>query len=1117
MIGQTLGHYRIVEKIGAGGMGVVYRARDQRLDRDVALKVLPVEMLADATAVKSFREEAQALSKLNHPNIATIYDFDMQDGLNFLVMEYIPGTTLDQKIAAGTFPEKEVVRLGVQLAQGLQAAHCKGIVHRDLKPSNLRITPDCRLKILDFGLARLMEPADQDVTRTSLEAHPEAGTLPYMSPEQLQGEPADQRSDIYAAGAVLYEMTTGQRLFPEKHGPRLIDAILHLSARSPRELNAQVSLGMQSIIQKALDKESEHRYQSARELQVDLERLSVGPTAPQSAPSREPSGPIPLEIAHVLFMDIAAYSKLPMDQQRDLLEELQKTVRRTLEFARAKSADKLISLPSGDGMALVFFGDPEAPCRCALEVSRDLRNHSETKLRMGIHTGPVYRVADINANRNVAGGGINVAQRVMDCGDSGHILVSKAVADVLAQVSRWDGALHDLGEAEVKHGVRVHLFNLYTEEVGNPKAPKKLSATKALHKSDSHKAVRVARSVPHQKQRTGIRTSSEIKARPVSTHTQGVKTSALPTERQRRFNSSMRRRVGVFGVALLMLGALALTVPAVRHGIFGAASDKRVSPTGIPPLTEGKYLAVLPFVVEGDQNTLGSVAEGLNQELSAKLLALREVTVTSARAAEGVDLRGNPATIARSLGVNLIIRGTVQGDDKAIQITVNLDDVTSGRRRFNQKFPGMRRDLLDLEDRIYTRILQALELNPSGEEMDRAAARPTADPEAYELYNKGRSAYRGHPDINSVKTAIGFYQEALTRDGNFALAYANLADARLTMYNETKDDIWIHKAISAGELAQKLDDNLQEVHLSLGRIYRETGKTDEAIKELRRALQISPRSDDCYRQLGRVYADAGKKDLAIRSLQNAVTLNPYYWSNQNELGIAYLQFGEYTKAMAAFRRVLELDPTNAVVYQNIGAVYVSQGKYEESIPEFERAIALQSLDAEFYSDFGVALLYLKRYSEALYFLQKSAEMHPNDEAVIGNLADGYRWAGQQRKALKTYDRAISLANKELDVNPRDAAALGSLGSYYAKKGETSLAEHYIHRARSIDASDPQLVYDEAVIRTLANEPESAMESLRSALAKGISAEQAMLDPEFKSLRDNPVFKKLISDSLEKSK
>src|SRR5579863_2710982 len=473
MIGQILGHYRLVEKIGAGGMGVVYRAQDERLDRDVAIKVLPVEMLADALAVKSFREEARALSKLNHPNIATIHDFDKQDEVTFLVMEYIPGVTLDRKLTAGPLVEKEVIRLGLQLALGLQAAHSKGVVHRDLKPSNLRVTPDSRLKILDFGLARLLILADPDATRSTLEAHPVAGTLPYMSPEQVRGEPAEERSDVYSFGAVLYEMATGQRLFPDRNGSRLIDAILHQTPRPPRELNSQISSGMQSIIQKAVDKEAEHRYQSAKELQVDLERLSVGPAASQSAPSAEPTGPLPLEIAHVLFMDIVAYSKLPMDHQRQLIGELQKSVRGTSEFARAKSADKLISLPSGDGMALVFFGDPEAPCRCALEVSQILRNHSETKLRMGIHTGPVYRVPDINANRNVAGGGINIAQRVMDCGDAGHILVSKAVADVLAQLSRWDGSLHELGEAEVKHGVRVHLFNLYTAEAGSSQRPQK--------------------------------------------------------------------------------------------------------------------------------------------------------------------------------------------------------------------------------------------------------------------------------------------------------------------------------------------------------------------------------------------------------------------------------------------------------------------------------------------------------------------------------------------------------------------------------------------------------------------------------------------------------------------
>jgi Tol biopolymer transport system component/class 3 adenylate cyclase len=194
------------------------------------------------------------------------------------------------------------------------------------------------------------------------------------------------------------------------------------------------------------------------------------PSSPDLGSSRT------LEIAHVLFTDIVGYSKLPMDEQESLLMQLQDAVRHTPEFARAEASEELIRLPTGDGMALVFFRDPEAPVRCALELSRILRTYPEIKLRMGIHSGPVYRVADINANRNVAGGGINIAQRVMDCGDAGHILVSEEVANVLGQLSRWKGYLQNLGEAEVKHSVRVQLFNLYTEDAGNSALPQKFLA-----------------------------------------------------------------------------------------------------------------------------------------------------------------------------------------------------------------------------------------------------------------------------------------------------------------------------------------------------------------------------------------------------------------------------------------------------------------------------------------------------------------------------------------------------------------------------------------------------------------------------------------------------------------
>ena len=276
MVGQTLGHYRVLEQIGAGGMGLVFRAHDERLDRDVAIKVLPPGTLTDEKARKRFRKEALALSKLNHPNIGTVHDFDTQDGVDFLVMELIPGITLDEKLTAGALPEKEITRLGTQLAEGLAAAHKEGVIHRDLKPSNLRVTSDGRLKILDFGLAKLYQPASPTATTESLsQSHGPVGTPPYMAPEQLRGHPADPRSDIWAAGAVLYEVASGQPPFPQKSSTLLIDAILNRPPQAPSELNSQLSLGLENIILKSLDKDPGRRYQSAKELLVALERLSI--------------------------------------------------------------------------------------------------------------------------------------------------------------------------------------------------------------------------------------------------------------------------------------------------------------------------------------------------------------------------------------------------------------------------------------------------------------------------------------------------------------------------------------------------------------------------------------------------------------------------------------------------------------------------------------------------------------------------------------------------------------------------------------------------------------------------------------------------------------------------
>jgi tetratricopeptide (TPR) repeat protein/TolB-like protein len=562
-----------------------------------------------------------------------------------------------------------------------------------------------------------------------------------------------------------------------------------------------------------------------------------------------------------------------------------------------------------------------------------------------------------------------------------------------------------------------------------------------------------------------------------------------------------RTAVAAAAGAVVVIAALVAAGPLVRRltgGSDAAATRVQAGPVRV---------AVMPLEAAGDVDALAHIAAGVRESLAAKLFQVDGVVVSAAAAVDRAARKNSLEEIARDLGAAVLLTGSVQGAGDRIRVTVRLDAPAEGRTLLQAEVDGLARDLLTLQDQVFSRVAGALDLQLTDEELARTLSHPTENIDAYALYLKGRQAMRGEQDLKNVEAALGFYEQALAQDARFALAYAGIADSALRMYRDGKDAAWAARALSAAQQAQSLDDRLPEVHAALGAVYQATGKTAEAIVELSRAVQLSPNSDDAHRRLGRAYQSAGREAEALASYRKAIEVNPYHWVNHGAMGAALLRFGDMEGAVQAFQRLVELEPGNVNGYNDLGAALLQLGRHDAAVAAFTRALELQPTD-DTYTNLGVAFAYAGRFGDAVGPFEKAAELAPQSELAAGNLGDGYRWNGEAEKAAAAYRKAVGLALGELRVNPRSAEKRGALALYHAKLGDFAQSRRDISDARAIDANDVNLMYAEAVIHALANRPIEALAALETAVKAGYPFTAAQSDPDLRSIRSDARFEAL---------
>jgi TolB-like protein len=561
---------------------------------------------------------------------------------------------------------------------------------------------------------------------------------------------------------------------------------------------------------------------------------------------------VKFEIGHVLFIDIVGYSQLLITQQSQQLDILKRIVRGTEQFRAAEADGKLLRLPTGDGGALVFRTTPEAPVLCALEIAREMKNHPELRVRMGIHSGPVNEITDLNEQANIAGAGINMAQRVMDCGDNGHILLSKRVADDLAQYPRWRSFLHDLGGCEVKHGVRIDVVNFYGDGIGNPQPPK-------------------------------------------------------------RFQILQKHRGPIGWIAIaaaVLLAALVAFQFARTRKPATAELPKQTEPTA--PATTDKSVAVLPFENLSSDKENAFFAQGIQDEIIttlSRISGLRVISRTStARYSSAPE---NLPEIAKQLRVTNVLEGSVQKAGDRVHINVQLIRAEDDAHLWAQSYDRQLTDIFAVEAEVAKKIADSLQATLSAKEKASVETKPTTNADAYVLYLRARD-YQTRPDnlLQDFKSAINLYEQAIKLDPTFALAHARLSATISNVYHFYEPtDPWKQKAHAEALESLRLQPNLGEGHLALGLYhYYMESDYDAALRELALAAEALPNDGDVGLYSAAVLRRRGDLAEALSAYKRAEQIDPRNSITLYDASQTYFALRDWRTAAERMDRVLVLFP-----------------------------------------------------------------------------------------------------------------------------------------------------------------------------------------------------------------